>query len=578
MNEIILDLTTMILQIQMGEAKTTTEMDIDVSYVNDTVGTSRTGASQQSTTNGVTLATILSAPASGHVLVVKQILVTNRDTVVHTFKIWRVVSGGSNFEVFGQPVSVAVGATWDSNSSAGSGGGTTYTGTAPIAVSGSVISLAPDTATAKTTLVGADEILSGDSAASFVPKKTTLTNLWANTVGVLIAALTAKTTPVDADTTEIADSAASNATKSVSLTNLWLNYLKGKADALYAVIGSGGTPYNYLLNGGHDLAQRQTPGTLTTIATTKYGPDMWQMFESTTDWQYARLDATGVAGLTSQYYGEWKKITNSDKGIWVQKLMANNSIPLRSKGCTFQIKMAASSSKTINIAILELQTAGTADTWPSPIASALGANTVDPTWGTNVAVCTAKVACSVTTSIQSFSVTATLPSNSKGYAVAVWTDSQFSANDILYVGEAMLTVGSTVQAWTPRIRAQEIAMCQAFYEKSYDVDTAPGTNTNVGAIDAFCAASSTTGFGNVGVFFKTTKINSAPAMLFWTPGGTANDVSSYQYSPPVGPTNCPASTHYVGSNFAGLSATTTGLTAGAGISVGFHFTAESVLA
>ena len=278
MNEIILDLTTMKLQIQMGEAKTTTEMDIDVSYVNDTVGTSRTGASQQSTTNGVTLADILSAPASGHVLVVKQILVTNRDTVVHTFKVWRVVSGDSNFEVFGQPVSVAVGATWDSNASGGSGGGATYSGTAPIAVSGSAISLAPDTATAKTTLVGADEILSGDSAAGFAPKKTTFTQLWANTVGVLIAALTAKTTPVGADTIEVADSAASNATKAVTLTNLfaqlgvfinaftakttpvdadvtnigdsaasfaskavtllnlWTNYLKAKTDALYTTL------------------------------------------------------------------------------------------------------------------------------------------------------------------------------------------------------------------------------------------------------------------------------------------------------------------------------------------------------
>ena len=123
----------------------------------------------------------------------------------------------------------------------GSSGVTSVSGTAPIASSGGAtpaISLAIDTATAKATPVGADEIVIGDSAATFASKKATLTNLITNTWGVLIAALTGKTTPVDADIIEIADSAASNATKGVTLTNLWLNYFKGKADALYQAIGS----------------------------------------------------------------------------------------------------------------------------------------------------------------------------------------------------------------------------------------------------------------------------------------------------------------------------------------------------
>ena len=102
------------------------------------------------------------------------------------------------------------------------GGGTSPTGTAPISVSGSAITFAPDTSTAKTTPVAADEIVIGDSASSFLPKKSTITQIVAQ-VGVFWAAVTAKTTPVGADTLLLADSAASNVSKSFTLTNLWTN-------------------------------------------------------------------------------------------------------------------------------------------------------------------------------------------------------------------------------------------------------------------------------------------------------------------------------------------------------------------
>ena len=231
MNEIILDLTTMILQIQMGEAKTTTEMDIDVSYVNDTVGTSRTGASQQSTTNGVTLATILSAPASGHVLVVKQILVTNKDTVVHTFKIWRVVSGGSNFEVFGQSVSIAVGATWDSsneNASVGNvvGPASATTGDIPT-FNGTTGKIIQDSGILATNVVqgpasSTDGNISGFNGAG----GKTIKDL-GTPVAMIGAAIhtTSKSSPVFADLSAELDSASSNALVYSSYINIFTNLM-----------------------------------------------------------------------------------------------------------------------------------------------------------------------------------------------------------------------------------------------------------------------------------------------------------------------------------------------------------------
>ena len=211
-----------LLKIKLQESATT-ELDITVHYLIDNNGIISDENRQTSHSTGTALNTILSTPASGYKYIVKQITIYNPDGISHLPLLY-FYDGSNNVGMSGPTATIATLMSWDSAGSSG-GGGTTYTGTAPISVSGSVISLAPDTATAKTTLVGADEILSGDSVASFVPKKTTLTNLWANTVGVLIAALTAKTVPVFADRIEIADSAASNATKLVTFQNIFANLM-----------------------------------------------------------------------------------------------------------------------------------------------------------------------------------------------------------------------------------------------------------------------------------------------------------------------------------------------------------------
>jgi hypothetical protein len=140
------------------------------------------------------------------------------------------------------------------------------------------------------------------------------------------------------------------------------------------------------------------------------------------------------------------------------------------------MKMKASASKTIRMAVLELQNAGTLDAIPATLVTAFGANSTDPTLGANLAIITAAQSKSVTTAWQSFSVSVTVPSNSKNILCAFWTDSQFAANDTLSVAEAGLFFGSAVQPWVPRLTAQELAMCQRHYFKTFGLDIAPAQN------------------------------------------------------------------------------------------------------
>ena len=335
------------------------------------------------------------------------------------------------------------------------------------------------------------------------------------------------------------------------------------------VLSTGGP--NYLANGGFDIAQRRAPGTLTTIADNKYSADRWRVTRENADVQYIRVDALAESGLTSKYYGQFKKITNTGKFHVCQILEGVNSVPLRGKSVTFQIKMKASAAKTIRMAVLELQTAGTIDTIPATLVTAFGADTVDPTLGANVAVITAAQSKSVTTSWQSFSVSVTVPADSKNLIVAIWSDNQFAANDTLSVAEAGLFATSAVQSWTPRPINEDIAICQRYYEKSYNLDTSPGTATQVGSlfIQGWAAAAS---YITVPVAFKVTK-HSTPTMTSYDNAGTSGKCTIWTTATP---TNGDAFT-WGASQVAGLNGTFGFSTNASHDGVQIHWTAEAEL-
>ena len=260
--------------------------------------------------------------------------------------------------------------------------------------------------------------------------------------------------------------------KDDGVTSTWVKF-----STLRALLGGQiASRNNLLVNGGFTFAQRQAPGTLTTITIDKYSADRWRISRENADLQYQRNDALGETGLTSQYYGLWKKITNAGKLVVYQILEGANSVPLRSKTVTFSAYMKASSAKTIRMAVLELQTAGAIDTIPGTFVTAYGANSTDPTFGANVAIITGAESKSVTTSWTAFSVTVTVPATSKNIIVAFWSDSQFSANDTLSVAQAGLYVASYALPWVATPKLQDLQACQRHYFKTFLIDTAPAQN------------------------------------------------------------------------------------------------------
>lgn len=306
---------------------------------------------------------------------------------------------------------------------------------------------------------------------------------------------------------------------------------------------------NGLINGGHDIAQRQTPGTFTGIGSSKYSSDRWRVewefpsaaanwqasynyalnnvckptvyngfyYKVTTDagssgasqptwpttpgatvvdggitWtcmadvQYARQDGSAEAGLTSPYYGQWKRVNNAGKFLVFQPLEYMDTLKYRGRTIIFQNQLKASSSKTLRMAILELQSGGTADSLPSPFITSWNADSSDPTFGSNIAVIATAESKAVGTSMAVFSFSGTFPSTSKNLLCAVWTDSDFAVNDTFSQAEAGLHYGSQLQSWSPLNTGKELDVCTCFTEvlsPNGSVNPYPGIAFAVGGTD-----------------------------------------------------------------------------------------------
>ena len=329
---------------------------------------------------------------------------------------------------------------------------------------------------------------------------------------------------------------------------------------------------NHLINGGFNFAQRQAPGTLTTVADLGYGADRWKMTRENADLQYIRVDGSSESGLTSPYFGQYKKITNSGKILICQPLEYLDTLKFRGKTVNFQLQMKASGSKTIKIAVVELQTGGTADTLPT-LVSAWGADGTDPTLGTNLATIGTPTTCSVTTSWQTFQFTGSFPTTSKNLIVMVWSNADFAANDTLSLAEAGLYFGASIRTWTPIPISNDLRMCLRYYEKSFTLDTAPvqnaGGKTGEYQFNAGKAGAATN-WSNTMPFSSVKRI--APTMTFYNPSA-----ASAQIRDAVAAANFTGTTYNQRSIY-GFNMTGTGAAGTAvGNICGVHWTADAEL-
>ena len=87
-----------------------------------------------------------------------------------------------------------------------------------------------------------------------------------------------------------------------------------------------------------------------------------------------------------------------------------------------------------------------------------------------------------------------------------------------------LEVGTVATPFERRQFGQELALCQRYYQKTYEQNTVPGTATRLGLVMAF-ASSGAANYGG-GFNFRQT-MRAAPSVSYWDGAGNASRVSYY---------------------------------------------------
>jgi hypothetical protein len=93
-----------------------------------------------------------------------------------------------------------------------------------------------------------------------------------------------------------------------------------------------------------------------------------------------------------------------------------------------------------------------------------------------------------------------------------------------YITGVQLEKGTVATPFERRPFGMELALCQRYYEKSYNIDVAPGTVSDVGRVIARNVTADTFGFPSVKVDFKVTKRATPTIVRYSTNDGASGNI------------------------------------------------------
>ncbi|MBL8794266.1 MAG: hypothetical protein JNM56_10190 [Planctomycetia bacterium] len=341
-------------------------------------------------------------------------------------------------------------------------------------------------------------------------------------------------------------------------------------------IGNGflGGPLSHAVNGGFDAAQRQTPGTPTTISDGSIGPDHWIVRRENADLRYQRNTGVSETTLTSRYYGRFEKITNAGKIMILQIIPHRVSVSFRTYYCQFQFTARGDISRTLKAALLEWR--GTADSVDTSISSWNGTGT-DPTFTSFTSLLyPASISNSCTTAWSRFNYgSGTHTTSCNNSVIAIWSDAGIAANGTIDIGEVTLSINQSgfTTAWQPLPMYAMIDQVRQYCRKSFAFDTEPiqnaGTDTGEYTWPSPVTGSSTVRSPRI-VF--PTPMHGTPTVTLYNPSAANAEVRNI-----TGVADCSSSSAVsITSEGFAIETTTTAGTA-AGDLLGVHWLAVSEL-
>lgn len=281
---------------------------------------------------------------------------------------------------------------------------------------------------------------------------------------------------------------------------------------------------NVVMNGGFSVQQRVATAATAIPAvstTTRAGQvaDRWAVTVgnvTTPLWTQVDSAAATETGLNSKRYGRITQNTNAAKFILSQFILNESMAHLRGQKVRLscKLKQFVGSNANYRLGLLQLSAAGTVDVSPAFI-SAIGAASVEPTWGTNLLAINpdaAPVGENGTISGPSLLIASTaawvrsscvftVPSDAKNLVVVIYRDTLGAASDSVGIAEVSLTQGPDLVDWVQIPFAWELANCQRFFCKTFAAATVPVTNAGINTGEAKGVAGKAGAVANAGIIY-----------------------------------------------------------------------------
>ena len=283
---------------------------------------------------------------------------------------------------------------------------------------------------------------------------------------------------------------------------------------------------NRIINGDMRIDQRNAGASLSVSVNSQiYTVDRWYGFTLGAALAYQRV--SGPSGL--QITGA----TSNTYAVVGQKIESNNIADLAGTTVTISVNAKSSSITTLTYSI-DIPTA--LDNYTSVTNVALSTITISPTAAT-------------------YSFQVALPAGASNGLRIEFRAAVGITTGTLTLTNMQLEAGTAATSFERRLYGLELALCQRYYEKSYDDGTTPGTATNASITRFPYGAASSLVFANAK--FKVSKRAIPSTVRTWDEAGNLSRMSHYNGNTSALTSNLNAlASNWGGANEWGFSAST----------------------
>lgn len=255
---------------------------------------------------------------------------------------------------------------------------------------------------------------------------------------------------------------------------------------------------NRIINGQMAIWQRGTSGFTTP---NNYSADRWLV------WGGVSLSAVGQSTDVPSGYKYSLSVSGTNNPQSLQRIESVNCTDLAGNSVTVSFWAKQTSGAGANSLALNLYYANATDNFSS--VTSISSNLFTGTTGW----------------VQYTATITGLPSGvANGLQVLIYANTTGAAT-FLITG-VQLEKSPTATSFDYRPYGTELALCQRYYEKSYDQSVIPGTASTAGLAGGYCYIGSAASNIAPSTRFKVTK-RATPSISYWDNAGTANITSDY---------------------------------------------------